>query len=66
VIESGKVSLSSESVSLSEVISVYQAMMEAQAQQRGICMTYPRFDNPIYVRADRTSPRRGLTLPRDP
>src|SRR5687767_11747281 len=53
-IESGQVSLSKESVSLSEVMSECQAMMEPQAQQRGIRMTFPRFDDPIYVSADRT------------
>jgi PAS domain S-box-containing protein len=52
-IESGKVSLSSESVSLSEVMSECQAMMESQAQQRGISMTFPRFDVCLYVMADR-------------
>ena len=56
VIESGKVSLSPESVSLSEVMSECQAMMEPQAQQHGISMTFPRFDDdhPFFVRADRT------------
>jgi PAS domain S-box-containing protein len=54
VIESGKLSLSPESVSLSEVMSECRAMMEPQAQQRGIRMTFPRFDNPIFVWADRT------------
>ena len=54
VIESGKVSLSRESVSLAEVMSECQAMMEPQAQQRGISMTFPRFDNPCFVSADRT------------
>ncbi len=54
MIESGKVSLSPESVSLSEVVSECQAMMEPQAQQRGIRMTFPRFDHPIFVKADRT------------
>jgi CheY-like chemotaxis protein len=29
-------------------------MMEPQAQQRGIRMTFPRFDTPVFVRADRT------------
>jgi PAS domain S-box-containing protein len=52
-IESGKVSLSSESVSLSEVMSECQAMMEPQAQQRGISMTFPRFDVCLFVMADR-------------
>ena len=47
VIESGKVSLSPESVSLAEVMSECQAMMEPQAQQRGISMTFPRFDDAV-------------------
>jgi CheY-like chemotaxis protein/two-component sensor histidine kinase len=56
VIESGKVSLSPESVLLSEVMSECQAMMEPQAQQHGISMTFPRFDETpaFFVRADRT------------
>src|SRR5688572_12238930 len=54
VIESGKVSLSSEPVSLDEVLAECQAMMEPQAQQRGIRMTFPRFEQPTFVRADRT------------
>jgi len=31
-----------------------QAMMEPEAQQRGIGVTFPRFDNPFFVSADRT------------
>jgi PAS domain S-box-containing protein len=56
VIESGKVSLSPESVSLPEVMSECQAMMEPQAQQHGITMTFPQFHDgqPFFVRADRT------------
>src|SRR6195256_2069241 len=54
VIESGKVSLSPESVSLAEVISECRAMMEPQAQQHGIRMTFPRFETPHFVKADRT------------
>ncbi|HTG43633.1 MAG TPA: PAS domain S-box protein [Verrucomicrobiae bacterium] len=54
VIESGKVSLSSEPVSLSELLSECQAMMEPQAQRRGIHMTFPRFETPLFVQADRT------------
>jgi PAS domain S-box-containing protein len=56
VIESGRVSLSPESVSLAEIMSECQAMMEPQAQQRGICMTFPQFDDdaPLFVKADRT------------
>src|ERR1019366_8913310 len=60
-IESGKVSLSSESVSLPEVLSECQAMMEPQAQQLGIKLTFPECetacpqrDTSCFVRADRT------------
>jgi signal transduction histidine kinase/AmiR/NasT family two-component response regulator len=54
VIESGKLSLSKEPVSLSEVMNECQAMMEPQALQRGIIMSFPRFDAPVFVSADRT------------
>ena len=54
VIESGKVSLSPESVSLSEVMSECQSMMEPQAQKRGITMTFSKFAKAVFVRADRT------------
>ncbi len=53
-IEAGKVSLSLEPVALAEVMAECQAMMEPQAQKRGIAMTFPRFDSPNYVWADRT------------
>ena len=54
MIESGKLSLSPETVSLAEVMSECQAMMEPQAQHRGIKVTFPRFGAPLFVRADRT------------
>ena len=54
VVESGKVSLSLEPVSLSDVLSECQTMMEAQAQQRGIRMTFPKFEQPKFVWADQT------------
>ena len=56
VIESGKVSLSSEPVSLAEVMSECQTMMESQAQQRGIRMNFPKPGEvaQLCVRADRT------------
>jgi PAS domain S-box-containing protein len=53
-IESGKLSLSKESVSLSELMAECQAMMEPEAQRRDIRMTFPRFDAPVFVCADRT------------
>ncbi|MEA2237247.1 MAG: hypothetical protein QOC81_1971 [Thermoanaerobaculia bacterium] len=54
MIESGKLSMSLEPVSLSEVMLECQAMIEPLAQRRGIHMTFPTFENPHSVRADRT------------
>ncbi len=54
VVESGKMSLSPEPVSLAEVISECRAMMEPQAKHRGISMTFPQLAIPYYVNADRT------------
>jgi len=53
-IESGKLSLSPEPTSLAEVILECQAMVEPQAQARGITMTFPPFEVPCWVAADRT------------
>ena len=54
VIESGKVSLSCEAVSLGDVMAQCRSMMEPQARKRGIQMTFPLFENPVFVRADMT------------
>ena len=53
-IESGQVSLSLETVSLSELVSESRTMMEAQASQRGISLFVPKVDRDIFVNADRT------------
>ena len=53
-IESGKLSLSPEPTALPDVILECQAMVEPQAQQRDIRMTFPHFDVPCFVAADRT------------
>jgi PAS domain S-box-containing protein len=53
-IESGKLSLSPEPTSLGEVLLECQAMIEPQAQDRGIRMTFPEFAVPCFVAADRT------------
>ena len=60
VVESGMLSISPEPASLAEVISDCQAMMEPQAQQRGISMTFPRLDVPYFVDADRTRVKQVL------
>jgi signal transduction histidine kinase/AmiR/NasT family two-component response regulator len=54
VVESGKMSMSKESVSLSEVMSECQSMMEPQALARSISMTFPQFPRPVFVSSDRT------------
>ena len=54
VIESGRLALSLEPISLSEVLIECQAMIEPQAQKRGIRMTFPVFETPCFIKADRT------------
>jgi PAS domain S-box-containing protein len=53
-IESGKLSLSLEPVSLGEVLDECQGMIEGQAQKRGIEMSFPELETPCFVCADRT------------
>jgi PAS domain S-box-containing protein len=60
LIESGKATMSRESVSLVEVMLECRAMIEPQAQKRGITMTFPRFTGPCYVSADRTRVKQVL------
>ncbi|MCX6556241.1 MAG: PAS domain S-box protein [Candidatus Aminicenantes bacterium] len=52
-IESKQVPLSREPVSLADVMLECQGMIEPQALQRAIRMTFPRFDKPCFVLADR-------------
>ena len=54
LIESGKLSLSLEPISLAEVMRECQAMIEPQAQKRGISVAFPHFEMPCFVQADRT------------
>jgi len=54
LIESGKLSLSLEPISLVEVMNECRAMIEPQAQKRGISVAFPNFTAPCYVKADRT------------
>ncbi|OYW77787.1 MAG: hybrid sensor histidine kinase/response regulator [Verrucomicrobia bacterium 12-59-8] len=53
VVESGRLSLSLEAVSLPEVLIECQAMIEPQAQKRGISMSFPKFKTPCFIKADR-------------
>ncbi|MFZ3323000.1 MAG: ATP-binding protein [Usitatibacter sp.] len=54
LIESGKLPLSLEPISLTEVVRECHAMIEAQALKRDIRMTFPEFDVRYFVKADRT------------
>jgi len=54
VIESGRLSLSLEPVSLMEVMIECQSMIDPLAQKRGITMTFPHFEKPCFIKADRT------------
>jgi len=60
LIESGKLTLSSESVALAEVMLECRAMIESQAQTRNISMTFPKFEIPYFVKADRTRVKQVL------
>jgi CheY-like chemotaxis protein/anti-sigma regulatory factor (Ser/Thr protein kinase) len=60
LIESGKLPLSLEPISLTEVVRECHAMMEQQAQKRDIRMTFPEFNLPYFVMADRTRVKQVL------
>ena len=60
LIESGKLSLSREPVSLIDVMLECQAMIEPQAQQRGIQLSFLPFDNTWFANADRTRVKQVL------
>jgi signal transduction histidine kinase/ActR/RegA family two-component response regulator len=53
-IESGKLSLSMEPISLVDVMRESEAMIRPQAEQRGIRVVFTRFDARYRVKADRT------------
>jgi PAS domain S-box-containing protein len=60
LIESGKLSLSLEPIALTEVVRECQAMIEPQAQKHDIRMTFPQFEVPYFVKADRTRVKQVL------
>jgi PAS domain S-box-containing protein len=60
LIESGKLSLSLEPSSLSDVLLECQAMIEPQARKRGIGMRFPVFDRVCFVAGDRTRVKQVL------
>jgi PAS domain S-box-containing protein len=54
MIESGKVTMSQESMSLTEVLQDCHDMVGPQAVKRGIHLEFPKVDKLFYVHADRT------------
>jgi PAS domain S-box-containing protein len=60
LIESGKLSLSLEPISLVEVMHECQAMIEPQAQKRGISVAFPQFEFSYFVKANRTRVKQVL------
>jgi PAS domain S-box-containing protein len=60
LIESGRLSLSREPVSLAEVMLECQAMIEPQAQKSGIRINFLQFANTWFANADRTRVKQVL------
>jgi len=60
LIESGKLSLSLEPVSLTDVMHECRAMIEPQVQQRDVKLTFFAFDNGLFAYADRTRVKQVL------
>ncbi|MBP8296595.1 MAG: response regulator, partial [Burkholderiales bacterium] len=60
LIESGKLSLSLEPISLDVVMHECRAMIEPQAQKRGISVAFPQLAIPYFVHADRTRVKQVL------
>ena len=60
LIESGKLSMSLESVSLPEIMHECEAMIEPLANKQGISVNFIHFDTPCFVKADRVRVKQVL------
>jgi PAS domain S-box-containing protein len=60
VIESGKLSMSLEPVSLTEIMHECESLVEQQAKKQGIRVTFVHFETPCFVRADQTRVKQVL------
>jgi PAS domain S-box-containing protein len=60
LIESGKMSLSLEPMSLVDVMLECQTMIEPEAQKSNIHLIFPKFESPYFVHADRTRVKQVL------
>jgi PAS domain S-box-containing protein len=54
MIEAGKVTMSQESMAISDVLQDCKEMIGPQAAKRGIALEFPQLDDVFYVHADRT------------
>jgi signal transduction histidine kinase/ActR/RegA family two-component response regulator len=59
-VESGQVPMSQEPVNLALVMAECQGMLEPMAQRRGLRMSFPTFERPAFVLADRTRVKQVL------
>ena len=60
LVESGRMTLSSEAISLASVIRECEEMIEPQARKRGIVVNFPQFPTDYFVIADRTRVKQVL------
>ncbi|MBU0730184.1 MAG: PAS domain S-box protein [Proteobacteria bacterium] len=60
MIESGKMSMSLEPMSLVDVMLECQTMIEPEAKKSGISLSFPQFENPYFVYADQTRVKQVL------
>ena len=54
LIESGKLSMSMEPISLGEVMRECETMIEPSAKKRNVSVAFTHFEKPCFVKADRT------------
>ena len=60
MIESGKVTMSQESMSLGEVLQDCRGMIEPQATRRALTLHFPQRDDSVFIHADRTRVKQVL------
>ncbi len=60
VIESGKLTLSMESIALAEILRECEALIEPEAQKYGIRVTFAALEQPLFIKADRTRAKQVL------
>ncbi|OYT92963.1 MAG: hybrid sensor histidine kinase/response regulator [Burkholderiales bacterium PBB3] len=60
LVESGKMTLSNEAISLASVIQECEEMIEPQARKRGIVVNFPKLSTDYFVIADRTRVKQVL------